>query len=179
MKKNNQQTFYLIGKEFETEKLLEVFKFETPYQIDRLKDYLSGLKDKRFKLVITPQSRPKTREALGLYFGALVRATAMDMLHLTYDPEKIPDDWQYYKKLGKVKQKHFDAADDTLRLEFHYNYTRMLDGKVVRVPKTLSDHDNAVLLQFIDRIMDYRIQNGFPYIDIEKYKQWRDSAITI
>lgn len=170
-------TFHLKAKEeLRPESLLEVFTFDTPYQVDRLSLFLREFRGKNIKLEITPQKRPKTREALGFYFGALVTATALDTAGLSYDPEKIYEDYRYYRQHKKIGQRELDIADEMLRLEWHYNYTRRIDGKAHRIPKALADQDNAALLTLIDKAMEWRSENGYPYIDIEKYKEYRDSA---
>lgn len=174
--KSNQQTFHLIGNDFKSEDLLSIFKPETAYQIDRLSSYLRTFTGKPLKLVISPTRRPKTREALGMYFGALCPATAMDMLNLAYNTETIYEDFKYHRKKGKIGQKHLDVADNMLRLEWHYQYMQRIDGKVHRVPKDLAMQDNGALLQFIEKVMEWRAENGYPYIDVEKYKERRDSG---
>lgn len=173
--KLNQQTFHLTGKEFKTEDLLLLFEPETTYQIDRLADFLRSFVKKPFKLVISSTRRAKTREALGMYFGAIVPATAMDSLDLPYDVERIYDDFRYYRKLGKMSQKHLDITDDMLRVEWHYSYIKRIDGKLYRIPKELSNQDNGALLMLIEKVMEWRAQNGYPYIDVEKYKERRDN----
>lgn len=174
--KSKQQTFHLVGKDFDPEDLQRIFKAETPQQYDRLSLYLRTFIGKNFKLVVSPTRKAKTREALGMYFGAIVPATAMDKLELPYDVEKIYEDYRYYRKQGKIGQRQLDAVDDMIRLEWHYNYTRRLDGKVYRTPKDLANHDNQALLQLIEKVMEWRAENGYPYIDVEKYKERRDSA---
>lgn len=176
MTKSKQQTFHLTGKEFVTEDLLRIFTPETGYQIDRLADYLRKFIGKPLKLVITGARRQKTAQALGCYFGACVPATAMDALGLDYNPDSITEDYRYYKGLGKIAQKHLNAADNMLRLEWHYEYVWRIDGEAYRLPKALSTEDNGALLALIDKVMDWRNQNGYPYIDIEKYKARRDSG---
>jgi hypothetical protein len=171
------QVFHLIGKKFEHpigQLLQTVFKFETDFQIDRLSATLRSLADKKFTITIKPESRAKSVQALGYYFGCIRVATAFEQLHLPYDPEQIRYELQKYKKEGKIQEKHLDAADDLLRLEFHYRYTRRFDGTVSRVPKKLADKDNGELLAFIEKINAYRSENGLPYLDPEVYKLKRD-----
>lgn len=169
-------TFHLRGKEVKGEDLMKLFLFETPYQVDRMSSFLNGLRGKDIKIVVSKTRRPKSREALGMYWGAIVPATAMDIANLEYDVEKIYEDYRYYRKLGKIGQKNLDVADTMLRLEWHYHYTRRVDGKLYRLPKDLSSEDNGTLLDLIDKVMEWRAQNGYAYIDIEKYKNRRDSA---
>lgn len=174
--KSNQQIFHLEGKEFSTADLLNIFKPETDYQIDRLAAYLRTFIGKPLKLTVSNTLRPKSREALGMYFGAIVPATAMDTEGLAYNTESIYEDYRYYRQKGKMSQKHLEVADTMLRLEWHYEYTRRVDGKLYRLPKELGNKDNGALLSLIDKVMEWRNQNGYPYIDIEKYKKQRDSA---
>lgn len=174
--KLKEQTFQLTGKEFKTEDLLLIFKFETGYQIDRLADHLRSFIGKPLKLVIARTRRAKSTEALGMYFGAIVPATAMDTMGLSYDVEKIYEDYRFYRGQGRIGQKHLNVADTMLRIEWHYQYTQTVEGKLHRIPKDLSTQDNGALLALIDKVMEWRIQNGYPYIDIEKYKERRDRA---
>lgn len=176
MSKSTQQTFHLIGKKFKTEDLLLIVDTETPYQIDRLSQYLKTFEGKPFKLVITPTKRPKSKEALGMYFGCLVPATALDMLDLPYDVEKVYDDFNFYKGVNKIHNRHLLEADEMLRLEWHYTYSRRLNGTLTRIPKDLSTESNGALLMLIEKIMEWRSQNGYPLIDVEKYKERRDRA---
>lgn len=168
-------TFHLKAKdEINPEALMEIFTFDTPYQVDRMSRFIRESKGKNIKVEITPVSRPKSRESLGFYFGALVTATAMDTLSLSYDSEKIYQDYTYYRQNKKIGQRDLDIADEMLRLEWHYNYTRRIDGKSHRIPKALADQDNAAMLALIEKVMEWRTENGYPYIDIEKYKLERD-----
>lgn len=171
--KSNQQTFHLTGKEFNPHDLKAVFEANS-YQIDRIALCLKSFVKKPYKLVIAPTNRPKTREALGMYWGALVPACAMDSVNLPYGTN-IYDDYKHHRQQGKISAKHLDLADTMLRLEWHYAYARDIRGKMTKVPKDLSNHDNGALLQFIEKIMEWRIENGYPFIDVEKYKEWRDT----
>lgn len=176
MTKLKEQTFHLIGKEFNTEDLLRIFKPETEYQIDRLAMYLRDFIGKPLKLVITRTRRPKSAEALGMYFGAIVPAVAMDILDLSYDVEKIYSDYRYYRDIRKITQKQLSLTDKMLRLEWHYEYTRTIEGNFQKIPKDLATQDNGALLMLIDKVMEWRAQQGYPYIDIEKYKELKNSA---
>lgn len=112
----------------------------------------------------------KTRTALGFYFGGLVRAQVMDDKGLHYNPDDLRNDWQQYRKQGKVNLTDFDNADTALRIEFHYDWIKDLKGQKVKVAKELKDKDNGDLLKFIDKVMAWRAEQGYPYLDIEIYK---------
>jgi len=166
-----------IHKERIAPLLAQLFDFSlNGYQCERLANHLRKIGGGYMKLSIKEMARPKSREALGFLWGAIYRATAMELKNLSYDPDQISDDWRRYRKEGKITLDDADVADTMLRLEFFYKYAMMIGGKKVRIPKDLHDKDNPELLQYIDRIMQWRIENGLPYIDPEKYKKNRDSA---
>ena len=171
-----KQTFFLTAKAVRGSEIRELFGFASPYQIDRMAEHLKGLNGKRIRVEIAASSRPKTEEALGMYFGAIVPATAMDRLGLSYKSETIYQDYVYWKNEKKISQIHLDAVDDSFRVEYHFRYTRTLKGKPYRIPKELSTQDNAALLELIDKCMAWRAENGYPDIDIESYKTKRESA---
>ncbi len=149
-------TFFLTAKNVEGRDIKELFGFSSPYQIDRMAHHLKGLNGKRIRVVISASSRPKTEEALGMYFGAIVPATAMDMKNLTYKSETIYEDYRYWKDQNKIGQQQLDGVDDMYRVAFHFRYTRTLEGNPYRIPKELSTQDNAALLELIDKCMAWR-----------------------
>ncbi len=172
--RTREETYHLLGKihkERITPLLCQIFDFEHTYQAERLATKIRYLGGKKFKLKIKEETKKKSREALGFYFGAICRATAMDSLELKYDPEQIPGDWREYRKNGKITPQNADDADLMLRLEFFYEWKKNLAGEDVKVPKSLSDKDNPELLILIDKVMEYRIENGYPYLDVEKYNK--------
>lgn len=173
-----KQTFIVKAKAVSASLLKELFVFETPYQIDRMSAQLKELSGKYVKILIGKTSRPKTEEALGMYFGAIVPATAMDMLNLSYDPANLYEDYRLYKQRGLIGQKQLDGADDMLRIAFHYRITRTIKGGLYRIPKELKTQDNGPLLELIDKCMQWRSENQYPFIDIEIYKQGLNSAKT-
>lgn len=167
-------TYHLKVKESSGKALAELFDFDSPYQVDRVSTFLRKFKGKPIKVVISPTKRPKSREALGYYFGALVPATAMDTTGLKYHSETIYEDYKFWRSKGLISAKHLEVADTMLRLEWHYEYTRRIDGKVYRLPKDLAMQDNGALLDLINKVMEWRAENGYQHIDVEMYKTKRD-----
>lgn len=168
------ETYHLIGKHHKeriSPLIAQIFDFELSHQCERLATTIRNLAGQRFAIYLKKSKRPKTKTALGFYFGGLVRAQVMDDKDLHYNPENIPDDWINYRKQGKVNLTDFDNADIALRLEFLYDWKKTLSGDSVRVAKELKDKDNGELLKFIDKIMLWREENGYPYLDIVKYKK--------
>lgn len=155
-----------------------LYEFDTVYQRERMVQHFFDLRDTDCKTVIGKTSRPKSQEALGMYFGAVVPATAMDSKELTYDVNQIYDDWMEYKRQGKVTDTLFEATDQMLRLEFHYGWTGTLEGGRQKYAKTLEDRDNEELLVLIEKVMEWRNEQGYPFIDVERYKKERDDAPT-
>lgn len=171
------ETYNLIGKEHKeriTPALVQLFNFELPHQAERLATRIRSLTGKKFSIKLVAEKRKKTRTALGFYFGGLVRAQVMDDKKLFYNPDNIPDDWINYRKNGIVTLENFDNADTALRLEFFYDWKTTLRGDKIRTPRELSDKDNGELLKFIDHIMLWREEQGYPFLDIERYKKKRN-----
>jgi hypothetical protein len=182
MKTKLNETFLLKGKEHKeriTPILCQLFDFELGHQAERLSNKIRGLSNKKFRLTIKEEKRKKTREALGFYFGGIVRACVMDSKGLRYDPEQIPWDWTEYKKKKLVSLNDIDNMDTQLRIEFFYEWKKTLRGETIKLPKQLSDKDNPELIKLIDNVMEWRIENGYPYLDVEKYKENRDGAVMV
>lgn len=168
------ETFHIIGKKHEqriSPALAELFGFELPHQCERLATVIRNLAGEKFSIVLKREKRKKTRNALGFYFGGLVRAQVMDDKSLHYDPDQIPSDWKEYRRQGKVSLTDFDRADTALRLEFFYEWTKGIKGDDYKIPKELKDKDNGDLLRFIDAIMLWRSEQGYPHLDFESYKK--------
>lgn len=45
-----------------------------------------------------------------------------------------------------------------------------------RRPDSLNDKDNEELLKLIDKVSDWRKENGYQFINPDEYKEDRDSA---
>ena len=165
-----------VGDERFAPHLDKMFDFELPHQCERLANSFHKLRGKAFKLHIKESIRPKSLEALGFLYGGIYRAMVMESKGLMFDPEKIPENWTEYRRKGFVKSSDVDEIDTMLRLEFHYEHVKTLKGELTRVPKDLSSRGNKELLEYIDKIMEWRGENGYKYLDIEKYKQNRDAG---
>lgn len=177
--KSHEEIYHLKGKNHQeriTPLVVKLFDFPLPHQAERLATHIRKLAGKDFKIIIKETRRPKTKTALGFYFGGIVRAMAMELKNLPYDPDQIVDDWREHRRAGRVDLDDVDIVDTMLRLEFHYKWIKTMDGQKVKIPKDLADKDNGILLQYISRIMDWRAENGLPYINPEEYKANRDSA---
>lgn len=167
------ENYHMIGKHHEeriTPLLMQLFDFEMGHQAERLATRIRNLAGKKFHIKLMEDEPEKSLEALGMYFGGLVRAQVMDDKDLFYNAEDLSGDWREYRRLGKVTLTDFDDADVALRLEFFYEWKKTLGGHQIRVPKRLEDKSNPELRKFIDDVMKWREGQGYPYLDCEKYK---------
>lgn len=171
--RNRNATFHLIGRthtEPIASLLVQLFGFEGDYQIGRLAEYIKSLAGQKFTASFKAEKQKKTRTSLGFYFGAIVPATALELKELYYEPTYIRENWREYVKQKKVTPALLETADTMLRLEFFYEYARTIKGDMVRIPKELKDKDNPELLEFIDKIMNWRMENQLQFLDIDAYK---------
>lgn len=158
--------------------LVQLFDFldGSGYQCERLAEFLRKLSGRYIKLTIEEKVRPKSREALGFYFGCIIRATALEVKMLKYDPDNLARDYRDYRKKGFVCLKDLDNADKMLRMEFYNEEILTFGGIYKRIPKALADKDNPELRELINKIQLWRDEQGLPILDPERYKTERDSA---
>lgn len=156
-----------------------LYEFNSPYQLQRMARQFFDLAGKNTRTVISKSTKDKSQNALGMYYGAIVPACIMDYRELKYIPEQIYDDFKRYCQFGVIKDKDeaIDAMDNSLRKEFFYGLTVDLPtGDIQRYPKSLKEADSEALEQLIERVMDWRNEQGYPFIDVEAYKELKDSA---
>lgn len=170
------ETYHIVGKNHEqriTPLLCELFGFELGYQAERMATRIRNLAGKKFSLNLTQEEKKKSRNALGFYFGGLIRAQVMDDKDLRYDPNAIPDDWKEYRRRGLVSLTDCDNTDLAFRLEFHYEWIKDLQGRPVKVAKGLAEEDNEALKKLIDNVQLWRDEQEYPKLNIDEYKKKR------
>jgi hypothetical protein len=72
-----------------------------------------------------------------------------------------------------------EMARACLKEEFLPYYYYDIHGKLVQGSKSTADCNKEEFRQFLDRILDWFMQNGYEFPEPEPYKQWVDSQLEI
>lgn len=135
-------------------------KFKSDYHRGLFKDFLK--QNPNIYLKITPNEEIPSQ--LRRFFeGGIVPFFALQ--HFVVDPNN--------KKWVTMNN---DEARSCLKREFNPLFFRDLSGKVVQEGASTADMNKVEFQGFIERCMDYFLQNGYEFPNNEEFKAWRDSC---
>lgn len=117
--------------------------------------------------------------------GKLIRITYEDAKETISDEKR-----RYYEGALVPAMRHFLNKErdktkpplttkdtrDLIALAFHNRIITDNKGRTVKVPRSTTEMSNKKFGEFIELIVDYMAENGYPVPDPEEYKSWRDSA---
>lgn len=129
--------------------------FRSQYNEMRFRDFIKKNPNAIYELKPKQKISP---EARGYFEGALVPAYC-----------------EYQEGLNPLNKDDLDAVRDMFKAEFNPRWIVDLHGKpkkVGRSTKTLSRHDFREV--FIQKIVDYFVENQIPVPNPDLYKKWRD-----
>ena len=153
-------------------------KFEfSAWNKARLLDFIKDCLE--FKLTIEKKSKPKSEQALGMYFANIlpsIIAHDKGLVHkgqILNNPLAVKDlisqrriSWQ------EVQSKHRDIMV-TFRPDMA---TNILTGETYRIGQELKDKNNTELVALITEILEALEPQGYEFGDAEEYKALRDGV---
>lgn len=77
---------------------------------------------------------------------------------------------------GKWEMMTREEARECLKREFNPLFFRDLSGKTVQQGGSTAVMSKVEFQNFIDRCLDYFLQNGYEFPNNEEFKDWRDSC---
>jgi len=130
----------------------------------------------KVRVTIETVKRPKTEQALGYYWGALLPAYVAhrkDLItkeSISTNPYQLKD----LLKARKMTSDEISSVHRTFMYEFAPQQVRTLNGDIHRERGEMKKMNNTQLIQYCTVVQDYFEANGIPIPNTEEYKYFRD-----
>lgn len=137
------------------------FHFHSPITRSR---FIEWLKENKGKQLLLKLNDAKTPKLIRFYWSAVVPYMAIQLWNFI--------DWEHH-----LPEEIANEVSESLKAQFNCTYIKSPFGsEPVRIGKSIASMNKQEMTEFLDRINDYCMANGYLFPDSELFKQWRDSA---
>lgn len=142
----------------------------------RLNALSQDMEGEKVRVTIESVQRPKTEQALGFYWGALLPCYVAHRKDLISEASLLTNPFllRELMKQKKITSEEVNSVHRTFMYEFSPKYVRSLTGKVHKERGEMKKMNNTELINYCTVVLDYFIENGIPVPNTEEYKYFRD-----